>query len=83
MADDPTTGPADPHAEGRDRRRRPRMRVSGRSLQHVVNAIAKRGADAKAKAQTARAATATTTPETTATGHDAGNAAANRGDRKG
>jgi len=81
MADDPTTGPADPHAEGRDRRRRPRMRVSGRSLQHVVNAIARRGADAKAK--TARAATTTPETITAATGRDTGDAAANRGDRKG
>ena len=56
MADDPTTGPTDPHAESRDRRRRPRMRVSGRSLQHVVNAIAKRGAAAKdARADDAQA----------------------------
>ncbi len=50
MADDPDTartGPTDRHADDRDRRRRPRMPVSGRSLQHVVNAIARRGAAAK------------------------------------
>lgn len=44
MSDEQPT--IDRHAEERERRRRPRMRVSGRSLQHVVNAIAKRAAEA-------------------------------------